>query len=1351
MSTDPLEQLDIILDKKPVIGTWTAQDLVERPGMVRGNYLKHFRSFVPLGRLSGSSSEEDQPTVGEYEKRMIRMVNEKGAAKGYITAEYGYGKTSTAIFVWQRCENAGILAVPPFQIQQLHHLISATYGWVHFKLEESYPHLVVKAEQIYRRYIDRSIDAEGRNEGERQLLRRLYEEGSYNPSLHELDYIKFFEEMTALAQEAHYSGLVVIADELQQYLEVNRPSGDPLASLFNIIQALMTRKGELSFGLLFCIARKDLGFMNEYRGDLIQRLKSDKLAIDLSLIYNQTFARELWNRLTQELGLQPLKDRIALPETLEALGQISARTDLANGPRTVVDVLRLMSVRYKEQGEEANPFSPLDLVNAFLNNDISYDNTAKLQQVVSSHLTHQFVRNNSDYQRAIKLMSAFPIDGLPDAYFDKFEVRHAIEALMQEARGDIVTFAGGGYDEEGRLRQTRALLVGLEEHKINTDWLATTIREFTQNYNEQIQQIHDLAIKGFQQLLRNEVLKEGSWKHLMSLDPSLTRNRADIFAGAFATTRKNYPERRLHVRIIGHGETLRDTSIDGDLAFDFELALNLDQPEQIRRSLPGQIIYPQEKSIAIVLNMSHHSDLENYGDLANTLGLAVAPWKMTPALLLSLYAYLDKKREAHVIPKADDELIASNFQPTLLDHALRELFNPQLGTAVSANGAKIVEEVTRRQLEAHYPQYKTLMTATQWRQNLREYRSTLERLPTPFERQGQQSYTGTRQDLAGIFNRSVPALESFISVNPLLLKEEPGGWRFLLHPLEALILDQIKASPLTEAPRSPDSKARPYIKREAALKTVAKLGYREDEFEDAIQLLEARGLISLDHRRTKLIEEKTRVPQVTELRNLLNECRNRLKTVQEALPDHALVSNWMKDLENADKLIDRFVTAPDEVKQSGLLNRLQTYQQNLDRLIQTEQERIAQELKKRLSQGIVKRVSSETLHQPLNGGLFAGQLNTQRTNLLKEYDEVVSRAKPLETELNELLQMAERSLLAAEDLLRVAQTHRRLQRDIHQLEERQAQEHELLRCYIQVRNLLSQAQALQHRFQAAPADLAAAFQERLNAWSLQITGELSSGKLKALAREPEWREPFERIQQDFEQQLQAERDRFTSIQTNYKSFLKVRFPTIESWPDVVFNPTEPQDSYSRLWDNVHEVLKQVVERIRQQVQDLYDRAARLQGGSLSNLLPAERPAVQSQLDALLAQLTEHRQRTNNWAESAADPSFMTRVRERGATTPAEDMLKPVIVNITKRTQDLPQIGQAIIEIEQKVLAFSLSPEEEAVLAKLNTLQQETGASDGIELGLLLQNLDNQEGGWGCIAQLYAKQRLRIKAAPVVFN
>src|SRR6266516_2694372 len=182
MTADDLEHLEVVLQKKPIVGTWTADDLLNHPELVYKNYMEHARSFVVLGRLS-TSSDEEQPTVADYEKRLIKLVKEQGAAKGYITAEYGYGKTSTAIFVWQRCEQAEILSIPPFQIQHLDHLISATYGWVRFKLEHSYPQLVAEAKQIYDRYINRDIDTHGHTESERELLRRMYHEGRYSLDL----------------------------------------------------------------------------------------------------------------------------------------------------------------------------------------------------------------------------------------------------------------------------------------------------------------------------------------------------------------------------------------------------------------------------------------------------------------------------------------------------------------------------------------------------------------------------------------------------------------------------------------------------------------------------------------------------------------------------------------------------------------------------------------------------------------------------------------------------------------------------------------------------------------------------------------------------------------------------------------------------------------------------------------------------------------------------------------------------------------------------------------------------------------------------------------------------------------
>jgi hypothetical protein len=1356
MLTDELEHLDIVLKKEPIIATWTAQDILERPDTVRENYLQHVRSFVIIGKVN-SSVDEGQYTITDYEKRLLKLVKDKGAAKGYITADYGYGKTSTAVFIWKQCEQAEVVAVPPFQIQKLDHLISATYGWVRFKLEHSYPHLVTEAKQIYDRYINQDIDTHGHTESERELLRRMYQEGRYSLDLRGVDYVKFFEEMTNLVLKAGYNGLVIIADEVQQYIDPDIKAGvrDPLTSLFDIVQALMTRKGYLPFALLLSLPLKELGLMNDQRGDLVQRLKSDELALDLSIIYNQTFARDLWKQLAHELQFASLNEKIVLPETLDALGQISARSDLATGPRTVVDVFKLMVKRFIDAKGKIEPFSPLDLVNAFLQREVSYDNVSELQRVVSGHLTHQFVRDDPDYQKAIKLMAAFPIDGLLERYFDTYHIRKAIEGLMQEAQGDIITFAGGGYDDQGHPRELRALLVGLEEHKVNTDWLSTTIREFKRNYIEHSPRMRALAVKGFQQLLKEQIFKGDNWKIIRSWDPTFTQNRSYILEGAFPnTTRRNYPDRRLQIQIITEGEPIREAVSEEDLVLTFHLLLNYDKPEQERRTLPGDISHPQPKMTMYTLNMSYNSGKESYGDLQSTLGPVVTPWKITPTLLLSLYAYLGEKRENKAIPKVDDESVRAHFQPTLIDHAYEQLFNPELGIEIGAAGVRIVENVVKRELEKYYGQYRTLINSVQWKQNLKKYHTALENLPTPYERQGLHLYSSSKQDLAAhIFKLSVSSLDTFLPTNSLLIKQESANnWRFTLHPLEDQIMKQLRRSHLSEPPRALGGKPRPSINRDVGLKMAREIGYRDEEFEEVLVLLEKRDLISFKNNRHKIVAEEMRVPQAEELREALKEYLSRLEIVKKVLQENPQVDKWLEDAGKYGQLIEHCAKTPDEQRQTTLDNTIRTRQTDLDTMIQSEQKRIAQDVK-RLINEVAKQNNAFILNQTLQEGFFHAQLDTQRRSLLKESSEVTITCEALNAQLGDLLSILDyTSPLSVEGLQYAVQAHKRLQNDIHQLEKRTTQFEKILSHYSKARQLLNQAGDLQQRFQNVVAETSTAFQKELDVWASRISGELSSKKLSALENEAVWQEQFNGIRQSFEQKLQAERDRFARIQADYKKFLVSKLTSSRTWADVVFNPVEPQDSYTRLWEGVQEVLKEAVGNVRRGMQSAYDRAARLQGGALLNLPQAERSTMQAMLDGLLTQLSEYMSKTASWAESIVGPRFTEKVTREGATRSAEDVLKVAIEQISSLSAWLQ--GQVIVltEIEQSVKAASPSPEEQTILVMLANLQQETGSLDGIEIGLLLQRLGERQGvSWHNIASLYSKQRLHIKIAPVVLD
>ena len=102
-----IEGLQAILDKEEIVATQRAETLVAHPTMVDDAYRRHVRTYVPFGRRSGGGNGQ---SVAEFEKEVIREVKARGAVRGYITAEYGHGKTSTALYLWQQARDANLLA-----------------------------------------------------------------------------------------------------------------------------------------------------------------------------------------------------------------------------------------------------------------------------------------------------------------------------------------------------------------------------------------------------------------------------------------------------------------------------------------------------------------------------------------------------------------------------------------------------------------------------------------------------------------------------------------------------------------------------------------------------------------------------------------------------------------------------------------------------------------------------------------------------------------------------------------------------------------------------------------------------------------------------------------------------------------------------------------------------------------------------------------------------------------------------------------------------------------------------------------------------------------------------------------
>src|SRR5258708_22720336 len=354
-----LEGLNAILNKEEVIATRRAVDLRERPEEVDATYKAHVRTYVPM---QGGASADERLSVQEFGKRFIQQTRNQRAPRGYITADFGYGKTSTGLYIWNEASEANFVAVPPFQLNKLFDFVEATFGWVDYMLGRSKPSLREDAAQIYQFYSNRSLEAiASRYQGSIETLQGMYQAGLLNLELTPADILGFFKQMTDLVMQAGFDGLIVIADEVQQYLEPEIKSGksDPIGPLFNLIQDLAALQNNLGFGLLFIIPQKELGVINDQRGDLIDRLRG--LSLDLKTVYDQGFPARLWERLADPFDFQDHTDRMLMPISCQALGQIAVRSDLANGPRTVINTFRRVTQRYLET-TDPQPYSPIDLI-----------------------------------------------------------------------------------------------------------------------------------------------------------------------------------------------------------------------------------------------------------------------------------------------------------------------------------------------------------------------------------------------------------------------------------------------------------------------------------------------------------------------------------------------------------------------------------------------------------------------------------------------------------------------------------------------------------------------------------------------------------------------------------------------------------------------------------------------------------------------------------------------------------------------------------------------------------------------------------------------------------------------------
>lgn len=938
-----IDGLRVILEKREIVPTRLARDIFDHPQDVNDIYKHHVRTYIPIQMDSDGAAG-----VSDFARKFIKQIKDERAPRGYITADFGYGKTSAGLFIWEEAQKANLIAVPPFKLGCLEDILDAVAGWVKFIFEKNVPQKVGKVLEVYHFYKDRELENISDRYGVTyDQAKRMYEDQALQLSITPKDIVSFLVQITELTLNAGYEGLVVIPDELQQYLEPEIKSGivDPLGPLFDIVSNILDFEGKLKFGLLLIITSKELGVMNDQRGDLIDRLRGNTL--DLRTIYDREFPIKLWKLFSTTYEFDHLTSKIVDAFLLESLGQIASRQDLSNGPRTVINVFRRIAQKALETGGDVKAYTPTDLINDFLSNSIAFDARKVLQDATNKALSNNFVRTRSELEKVIMLIAAFPVDGLTRELQTYYGVLDECISLKANISPEVVI-------EIGDIYKPALILRGLDQAQENTDELTLILREFVRNYEPQAANQIERGINSFLWLLKL-VFKAENWTQSKMEQRRFAQNAEMEFIGSFPDMLRKFPERTIQVRVLGDDERPIDSRLTGDCQLTFVLhrayAINdIGDQKFFGKMEIDELSYKAIFDLNLMLpcfdalNRSIQDQLRRVVDINQVNGL----------FILTLYHFLQNAADRDGVSKTLKEMIQRSMAVRLLEAALAVLFNPAVDKFISSAGGRIIEHTVAYMLGLRYgEQYQTLITFRQWRESLRNYIAALKQLHSFAQKQGFIVVEGTKDEVAKYFSTTAASFDAFQSRISLFLQIEGGafpsrlevkkghksGIRFTRHPLENIILNTLDSS---MPPRSYQGVASKALLLSKIHTEAQGLGYRKDEIDFILEIMQARDLIEID---SGWVNEKPH-PEISIKK--LNEQIQLLK--QEA--DLYFLINKQKDaeqmLKRADQYLKRFRELKEYKNDSELIILIEQVQNDRE-LLQTLFEREINQLNEQLT------------------------------------------------------------------------------------------------------------------------------------------------------------------------------------------------------------------------------------------------------------------------------------------------------------------------------------------------------------------------------------------------------------------
>lgn len=1321
-----VKDLDLILNKEAIIATFPASFLAQHPQDVELVYRTHAKTHLPLG-----DTTKHVQTI----QRWVTGQN-KGAFVGAVVGDYGHGKTSFQIHVWDQCTQHNILSIPPFSWHRVSDITEGISSWAEHVISGSSPGLVQRMKELHEFYREKTAtelaETIAKIRGEEvdkvlSYLRSIDDMGALDISTAPAKILDYCSELSGLVKEAGFEGLLVLLDEPEQ-TALGLSTSKVAQILFELTTGLLQREGD--FGFFISMPERFLASAQQTYPALTARLQGRKCMPRLRDIYGSGFAEDLWSRYVQVFGLEYESPKIVAPEALAAIGQIgsSDRNDLSYGPRTVVSAFGRMIKHYLDLGA---PYRPSDLVDDVLNQEIF---------VAPDYATR--IRSYQDSCGAefsnLKVLAAFPNGVGPS----EAEALGLDPTILEDSRRQGITYKRMNVYGPSVLRKSAQEASQRDEL---LDTVEDILREYAPNPGS-----FAVARDAFITHLLPRIFPSRQGQQLVGWDlgrswskPNRDGVRVAEFVGAFRQTEREYPGRRIAVAVGPLSRDLRVSSnpLEGDSSPDLVVQIDLRWSaemlpiEEAFRVTPGNASKGETGLVKVCLNMAElkipTSVIENLPDWEEDVVLSL----MGTLFLVGEMGKRTLSHEAQGQWEAYREVLARETLSAMVAPALRDRAREFTNMVMTGSLPDLIGNSCLWALRSRYPNYSTLIRQPQWEKKVQEYILVLQNQSIPRQcKRGRTPWVATKEEAAKAFNSTVTGLsDSFAGYENLLTMRTHDGKLqvdFMIHPLEQAIVDEIKQnsrSPLAKM----NSKECWWLSFQDVAEILTCSGYRISEIKKIVDIGTSRASFHVGEHQGKQILYCVPIDP-EELRAAL---RGKLQELKDQVTEFVHVPDYQSSVDT-EQLAKDIEEVQDDAQADSVVSRIDAeLLQNASRLpsffdrLGEAVDSVAGDSReiRRLLQESRMMASIQTSITGSSG--FCSDLNLYiRTNLLAAVTEIdssaeriiASCAKARKTYManhkGSVVELAKALAEGWELLERQRDERKALKSRVSSLE-RNLSEYD---CW---RRLLVQSDELYDKILELKKD--PVHQTRAQEFLGQLTGIW-----KDISKHLETRNTLGLgSHKQFAQQIQAvDESRAKYLSQLGTAFNKRKAEINQMLEQVdlservaeVYNPADDKGSYARVYSRAVNVIREALEVEMQEIQDqvlnvlyLRDVAGRLQADKANPLLSDLEKAlsVVSKMPSVLDVA---------WVESAVSDEVSDNgslVNIRSAIRGSRNSVRAAVTLV----RSLPRSEQQLTASASNML--QIIPRGEPIDLKLMVLKlMETGVPSSEVLDLALQSL-----------------------------